>query len=157
MPCWWTRLKFKFNKWKCYCSVNAEKIVTTMCNHSDTKVKEAKEKQVILLRVCCAFPYLLVWLSVDTDSHPVDLLCVFKAKEFCFGVNNEQYRCEMGYCCGETECCTYYYELWCKYSGLFFQLFIRRNHMLFVFIPSPMSNYFSFNFYVKIWCLLSLV
>ncbi|XP_067293624.1 WW domain-binding protein 1 isoform X2 [Pseudorasbora parva] len=35
-----------------------------------------------------------------------------KGKEFCFGVNNEQYRCEMGYCCGETECCTYYYELW---------------------------------------------
>ncbi|CAB1318555.1 unnamed protein product, partial [Coregonus sp. 'balchen'] len=36
-------------------------------------------------------------------------------KEFCFGVNNEQYRCEMGYCCGETECCTYYYELWCMF------------------------------------------
>ncbi|XP_068609433.1 WW domain-binding protein 1 [Brachionichthys hirsutus] len=35
-----------------------------------------------------------------------------QGKEFCFGVNNEQYRCEMGYCCGETECCTYYYELW---------------------------------------------
>lgn len=43
-------------------------------------------------------------------------VCAFpmKGKEFCFGVNNEQYRCEMGYCCGETECCTYYYELWCK-------------------------------------------
>lgn len=39
---------------------------------------------------------------------------VLKGKDFCFGVNNEQYRCEMGYCCGETECCTYYYELWCK-------------------------------------------
>ncbi|MBN3319349.1 WBP1L protein, partial [Atractosteus spatula] len=38
--------------------------------------------------------------------------CVVQGKEFCFGVNNEQYRCEMGYCCGETECCTYYYELW---------------------------------------------
>ncbi|XP_016394251.1 WW domain-binding protein 1-like isoform X1 [Sinocyclocheilus rhinocerous] len=38
--------------------------------------------------------------------------CLVKGKEFCFGVNNEQYRCEMGYCCGETECCTYYYELW---------------------------------------------
>ncbi|KAK7895366.1 hypothetical protein WMY93_020691 [Mugilogobius chulae] len=38
--------------------------------------------------------------------------CLAQAKEFCFGVNNEQYRCEMGYCCGETECCTYYYELW---------------------------------------------
>lgn len=35
-----------------------------------------------------------------------------QGKDFCFGVNNEQYRCEMGYCCGETECCTYYYELW---------------------------------------------
>uniref|UniRef100_A0A672IV43 WW domain binding protein 1 n=1 Tax=Salarias fasciatus TaxID=181472 RepID=A0A672IV43_SALFA len=42
----------------------------------------------------------------------VYLPCVFQGKEFCFGVNNEQYRCEMGYCCGETECCTYYYELW---------------------------------------------
>ncbi|XP_016106402.1 WW domain-binding protein 1 [Sinocyclocheilus grahami] len=38
--------------------------------------------------------------------------CLVQGKEFCFGVNNEQYRCEMGYCCGETECCTYYYELW---------------------------------------------
>ncbi|KAJ8408694.1 hypothetical protein AAFF_G00253290 [Aldrovandia affinis] len=37
---------------------------------------------------------------------------VVQGREFCFGVNNEQYRCDMGYCCGETECCTYYYELW---------------------------------------------
>lgn len=43
---------------------------------------------------------------------------VFQGKDFCFGLNNEQYRCEMGYCCGETECCTYYYELWCKWQGL---------------------------------------
>ncbi|XP_067879224.1 WW domain-binding protein 1-like isoform X2 [Heterodontus francisci] len=35
-----------------------------------------------------------------------------QAKELCFGVNNEPYWCETGYCCGETECCTYYYELW---------------------------------------------
>ncbi|XP_034047523.1 WW domain-binding protein 1 [Thalassophryne amazonica] len=38
--------------------------------------------------------------------------CLVQGKEFCFGVNNERYRCDMGYCCGETECCTYYYELW---------------------------------------------
>lgn len=50
------------------------------------------------------------WLSFVCTS------CVcLKGKEFCSGVNNEQYRCEMGYCCGETECCTYYYELWCKF------------------------------------------
>uniref|UniRef100_H3B3X4 WW domain binding protein 1 n=1 Tax=Latimeria chalumnae TaxID=7897 RepID=H3B3X4_LATCH len=35
-----------------------------------------------------------------------------QGKEYCFGVNSEPYRCETGYCCGETECCTYYYELW---------------------------------------------
>ncbi|KAJ8379834.1 hypothetical protein SKAU_G00006120 [Synaphobranchus kaupii] len=39
-------------------------------------------------------------------------MCLVQGKEFCFGLNNEQYRCEMGYCCGEMECCTYYYELW---------------------------------------------
>ncbi|XP_061783243.1 WW domain-binding protein 1 [Nerophis lumbriciformis] len=46
----------------------------------------------------------------------VGLLCaglyLVQGKEYCFGVNNEQYQCEMGYCCGETECCTHYYELW---------------------------------------------
>ncbi|KAL0965464.1 hypothetical protein UPYG_G00281570 [Umbra pygmaea] len=46
----------------------------------------------------------------------VGLLCtgtsLGQGKDLCLGVNNEQYRCEMGYCCGETECCTYYYELW---------------------------------------------
>ncbi|CAG5867492.1 unnamed protein product [Menidia menidia] len=49
---------------------------------------------------------------IDFCTSSPYFLCVFKGKEFCFGVNNEQYRCEMGYCCGETECCTYYYELW---------------------------------------------
>ncbi|XP_035291423.1 WW domain-binding protein 1-like [Anguilla anguilla] len=39
-------------------------------------------------------------------------MCLVQGKELCFGVNNEKYRCEMGYCCGEMECCTYYYELW---------------------------------------------
>lgn len=48
------------------------------------------------------------------DSYYV-LFYVFQGKDFCFGLNNEQYRCDMGYCCGETECCTYYYELWCKF------------------------------------------
>ncbi|KAL4609451.1 WW domain-binding protein 1-like [Arapaima gigas] len=51
-----------------------------------------------------------------TLAHIVGLLCtgtcLVQGKEFCFGVDNEQYRCEMGYCCGVTECCTYYYELW---------------------------------------------
>nr|DBA32095.1 TPA: hypothetical protein GDO54_007844 [Pyxicephalus adspersus] len=33
-------------------------------------------------------------------------------REFCFGEDRKPYRCEIGYCCGDTECCTYYYELW---------------------------------------------
>lgn len=36
-------------------------------------------------------------------------------------MNNQPYLCESGHCCGETGCCTYYYELWCESSrGLFF-------------------------------------
>ncbi|KAM9378288.1 LOW QUALITY PROTEIN: WW domain-binding protein 1 [Phaethornis superciliosus] len=35
-----------------------------------------------------------------------------QAREFCPGVNNQPYVCETGHCCGETGCCTYYYELW---------------------------------------------
>ncbi|KAM3925157.1 uncharacterized protein RB166_008449 [Leptodactylus fuscus] len=33
-------------------------------------------------------------------------------REFCFGEDRKPYRCEIGYCCGDTECCTFYYELW---------------------------------------------
>ncbi|XP_040000955.1 proline-rich protein 7-like isoform X2 [Xiphias gladius] len=37
---------------------------------------------------------------------------VFSPK-YCPGVNNNPgYLCETGHCCGETGCCTYYYELW---------------------------------------------
>ncbi|XP_043970778.1 WW domain binding protein 1-like [Gambusia affinis] len=33
--------------------------------------------------------------------------------KYCPGANNSPgYRCETGHCCGETGCCTYYYELW---------------------------------------------
>ncbi|KAK6493718.1 WW domain-binding protein 1-like [Huso huso] len=33
--------------------------------------------------------------------------------KYCPGVNkNGGYECETGHCCGETGCCTYYYELW---------------------------------------------
>ncbi|XP_031755529.1 WW domain-binding protein 1 isoform X5 [Xenopus tropicalis] len=35
-----------------------------------------------------------------------------QAREHCPGVNNRPYVCETGHCCGETGCCTYYYELW---------------------------------------------
>ncbi|XP_077574780.1 uncharacterized protein LOC144197923 [Stigmatopora nigra] len=32
---------------------------------------------------------------------------------YCPGIdNNPGYMCETGHCCGETGCCTYYYELW---------------------------------------------
>ncbi|XP_015239786.1 WW domain binding protein 1-like b isoform X2 [Cyprinodon tularosa] len=30
----------------------------------------------------------------------------------CEGVNNHSYFCEYGHCCGESQCCSYYYELW---------------------------------------------
>ncbi|XP_062386645.1 WW domain binding protein 1-like isoform X2 [Sardina pilchardus] len=36
-----------------------------------------------------------------------------ESAKYCHGVNNNPgYLCETGHCCGETGCCTYYYELW---------------------------------------------
>lgn len=49
--------------------------------------------------------------------------CLYsQAKLVCEGANNQSYICESGHCCGETQCCSYYYELWCKSltSYLFF-------------------------------------
>ncbi|KAM9312677.1 WW domain-binding protein 1-like [Gastrophryne carolinensis] len=40
---------------------------------------------------------------------PCALLC---GQDFCLGEDRKPYRCEIGYCCGDSECCTYYYELW---------------------------------------------
>eukprot|EP00064_Thunnus_orientalis_P015610 superscaffoldBa00002927_g15665 len=37
---------------------------------------------------------------------------IAEAKLVCLGVNNQSYICELGHCCGETQCCSYYYELW---------------------------------------------
>lgn len=41
----------------------------------------------------------------------------------CEGVNNQSYICESGHCCGESQCCSYYYELWCEYPAFSFILF----------------------------------
>uniref|UniRef100_A0A8C0J2A1 WW domain binding protein 1 n=1 Tax=Chelonoidis abingdonii TaxID=106734 RepID=A0A8C0J2A1_CHEAB len=40
------------------------------------------------------------------------LVLSLQAREYCPGVKNQPYVCETGHCCGETGCCTYYYELW---------------------------------------------
>ncbi|GCB80847.1 hypothetical protein scyTo_0022081 [Scyliorhinus torazame] len=37
-----------------------------------------------------------------------------QARALCPGINNQRYWCETGHCCGETGCCTYFYELWCE-------------------------------------------
>ncbi|XP_043537529.1 WW domain-binding protein 1-like [Chiloscyllium plagiosum] len=54
----------------------------------------------------------LLFISPAFPVGPSRMELQAEAKELCFGVNNEPYWCETGYCCGETECCTYYYELW---------------------------------------------
>ncbi|KAK5616705.1 hypothetical protein CRENBAI_025907 [Crenichthys baileyi] len=52
----------------------------------------------------------------EIDSSTVDEVVVRQpvvSPKYCPGANNNPgYRCETGHCCGETGCCTYYYELW---------------------------------------------
>uniref|UniRef100_A0A674JXB1 WW domain binding protein 1 n=1 Tax=Terrapene triunguis TaxID=2587831 RepID=A0A674JXB1_9SAUR len=45
-------------------------------------------------------------------SCPAARVLSLQAREYCPGVKNQPYVCETGHCCGETGCCTYYYELW---------------------------------------------
>ncbi|XP_077586402.1 WW domain-binding protein 1-like [Stigmatopora nigra] len=37
---------------------------------------------------------------------------VAEEKLVCLGFTNQSYTCASGHCCGETQCCSYYYELW---------------------------------------------
>lgn len=63
----------------------------------------------LLYIVVCCFVHQVVKHLGSSDSQPV------VNPKYCPGVNNNQgYLCETGHCCGETGCCTYYYELWCE-------------------------------------------
>ena len=54
------------------------------------------------------------------------------------GTNNQSYICDTGHCCGQSQCCNYYYELWCKSlpgdvlasQGLGYRLCSLGNHSL---------------------------
>lgn len=51
------------------------------------------------------------------EYHSGGSLPLLGRPRYCPGAKaNGGYLCETGHCCGETGCCTYYYELWCKFS-----------------------------------------
>ncbi|XP_060513277.1 WW domain-binding protein 1 isoform X3 [Panthera onca] len=63
-----------------------------------------------------------IWRRAGTQTHALDAIVYHPQqshllRELCPGVNNQPYLCESGHCCGETGCCTYYYELWCLLSA----------------------------------------
>ncbi|KAK2922174.1 WW domain binding protein 1-like a [Channa argus] len=54
-------------------------------------------------------------VSINLDAERENSAMATKVAEerlVCQGVNNQSYICETGHCCGETQCCSYYYELW---------------------------------------------
>ncbi|XP_060688492.1 WW domain-binding protein 1-like isoform X1 [Hemiscyllium ocellatum] len=50
--------------------------------------------------------------AVSGSPGPLAAPFIRQARALCPGINNQQYWCETGHCCGETGCCTYFYELW---------------------------------------------
>ncbi|KAM9212011.1 WW domain-binding protein 1 isoform 3-T3 [Dugong dugon] len=63
-----------------------------------------------------------IWRRAGTQTRALDAILYHPQqshllRELCPGVNNQPYLCESGHCCGETGCCTYYYELWCLLSA----------------------------------------
>ncbi|TNM99785.1 hypothetical protein fugu_012818 [Takifugu bimaculatus] len=56
---------------------------------------------------------MMVSLHVnDGQENVVTAATLAEGKLVCQGVNNQSYVCDWGHCCGETQCCSYYYELW---------------------------------------------
>lgn len=58
-----------------------------------------------------------IWRRAGTQTRALDAILYHPQqshllRELCPGVNTQPYLCESGHCCGETGCCTYYYELW---------------------------------------------
>ncbi|KAJ8403547.1 hypothetical protein AAFF_G00348730 [Aldrovandia affinis] len=52
-------------------------------------------------------------ISQGVEYQGAGVLPLIGSPKYCPGVNsNGGYLCETGHCCGETGCCTYYYELW---------------------------------------------
>lgn len=47
--------------------------------------------------------------------------------------------CDWGHCCGETQCCSYYYELWCEFfsSSRWFCLGVRATNIKLPMCSSP--------------------
>ncbi|XP_037126874.1 WW domain binding protein 1-like [Syngnathus acus] len=52
------------------------------------------------------FEYTVGQESLATEA------TVAEERLVCTGLNNQSYTCDSGHCCGETQCCSYYYELW---------------------------------------------
>lgn len=67
--------------------------------------------------------FLVKKICCQEMLNPQDIYLVssffFQQVLHCEGVNNKSYVCETGHCCGESQCCSYYYELWCKYIFMF--------------------------------------
>lgn len=58
---------------------------------------------------CTKLFWYLCWL------YALIFFLVLQNRLLCVGVNNQSYFCDSGHCCGESQCCSYYYEVWCKY------------------------------------------
>lgn len=62
----------------------------------------------------CGYAAVFSLIQQAVKHHPA------VSPKFCPGGNSKAgYLCETGHCCGETGCCTYYYELWCKLADTF--------------------------------------
>ncbi|XP_013860503.1 WW domain binding protein 1-like a [Austrofundulus limnaeus] len=50
--------------------------------------------------------------KLKTGEENLATVATEQASLVCQGVNNQSYSCESGHCCRETQCCTYFYEVW---------------------------------------------
>ncbi|XP_071827734.1 uncharacterized protein [Apostichopus japonicus] len=52
------------------------------------------------------------------------LMTIVEGREYCKTDDGDEYVCDVGHCCGNEECCTYYYELWWFWLVWFLIVFV---------------------------------
>lgn len=78
-----------------------------------------------------------------------------QARLLCQGANNQSYFCESGHCCGEKQCCSYYYELWCKRMTTNFSFYL---HLSLIYTKlTCLYSCFFFCFFAGFWLVWALI
>lgn len=136
-----TNLTEKLPHRRCALSCSLELCTVLVVSALDSSTSCLEVRHAAVLRegffLFCLVYVWLVWKWRWSKYIPSEVppACLPQSLLHCDGVNNQSYICESGHCCGESQCCSYYYELWCKSPSFLQALMLPPHSHLSVFKP----------------------